>query len=366
MSTTRDAVIVGGGVTGLACAAALAGAGLRVSLVDPEPAPGAGASGVPSALLTPPVGRLAEKPLGQLASASFARYANWCAGLAERTGISPAYMQSGSLRLYTERPRKLRPSQEWIDAESLAAIEPTVSGAHIAGAIRSVAAAHINPRGLLSALEASIRLDGGDLVRCSASNLLTSGDRVTGVRLADGTTVKAEAVIIAAGLHSRSLLALIGADLPLVADAGMVIQMAGMPDLRHILLVGEYGMVGKGNGLVWVKGVHLPAEGDAYDAHRAKAELSTVAADILGARGQLVVAWEGVRPRAANGIPFIGPMPRWQGLMVATGHGSNGFLLAPLTAEAVMTWVGGARPEEATICDPVLRLSPAEVVLQAA
>lgn len=356
-----DVVVVGGGVTGLAGALALAEAGMRVCLVDPAPAPGDGASGVPSALLTPPTGRLADKPLGHLSYASFARYPAWCAHLAEQTGISPSFMSSGSLRLYEERPRKLRPSQQWIERDELAVIEPAVR-AEVAGAVRSDFAAHINPGALLAAMEAAYQLAGGTFVRSRAVSVLRAGDRVTGVRLADGGAVPAGQVIVAAGLGSRALLAPLGVELPVAADAGMIVQLAGMPQLSHIVLAGEQALVSKADGTLWASGVHTPPEGDAYDARMAASLLATVAADILGVRGRVLRAWEGVRPRAAGGIPFIGRVPGWRGLIVAAGHGSNGFLLAPLTGAAIAAWAcNGSVSGESAACSPALRLGVADL-----
>ena len=356
----HDAIVIGGGVTGLASALARAEAGLRVALLDPVPAPGDGASGVPSALLTPPVGRLAEKPLGQLAYASWAHYPAWVAGLEAATGIAVGFSPCGSLRLATERPRRpLRPGLVWLDRDALGCIEPAVTGAaEVCGAVRSGAAAALSPRDLLAAVEVAYQRAGGVLVRSRAVALLTAGDRVTGVRLSDGGTLQAGQVVLAAGLGAPALLAPLGVALPVVADAGQIVQLAGVPCPAHILLVGTYALVGRTDATVWVGGVHLPVDGDAYDTRRATAELVAVAADVLGARGRVLRAWEGLRPRAANGVPCIGPVPGWRGLLVAVGHGSNGFLLAPLTGAAVRDWASAGRPRAAVaaLCDPARRM----------
>jgi len=51
--------------------------------------------------------------------------------------------------------------------------------------------------------------------------------------------------------------------------------------------------------------------------------------------------WAGLRPRAADGLPVLGPCDEINGLFYATGHYRNGILLAPVTgeliAEAVVT-----------------------------
>ncbi len=47
----------------------------------------------------------------------------------------------------------------------------------------------------------------------------------------------------------------------------------------------------------------------------------------------LVSSWAGFRPRAADGLPVLGPCEGVEGLFYATGHYRNGILLAPITGE---------------------------------
>ena len=55
----------------------------------------------------------------------------------------------------------------------------------------------------------------------------------------------------------------------------------------------------------------------------------------------IVDTWAGLRPRAPDGLPVLGPCGEIEGLFYATGHYRNGILLAPVTgeliAEAVVT-----------------------------
>jgi len=43
--------------------------------------------------------------------------------------------------------------------------------------------------------------------------------------------------------------------------------------------------------------------------------------------------WAGMRSLSPDGLPFIGPIPGWAGIHVATGHATLGITLAPLTGE---------------------------------
>jgi len=55
--------------------------------------------------------------------------------------------------------------------------------------------------------------------------------------------------------------------------------------------------------------------------------------DLRGAAVERTSA--GLRPMTADGRPVIGPSSQLPNLVVATGHGANGILLAPLTAGLV-------------------------------
>jgi len=49
----------------------------------------------------------------------------------------------------------------------------------------------------------------------------------------------------------------------------------------------------------------------------------------------IVDTWAGLRPRAADGLPVLGPCDEIDGLVYATGHYRNGILLAPVTGELI-------------------------------
>jgi glycine oxidase len=49
----------------------------------------------------------------------------------------------------------------------------------------------------------------------------------------------------------------------------------------------------------------------------------------------IVDTWAGLRPRAADGLPVLGPCDEIDGLFYATGHYRNGILLAPVTGELI-------------------------------
>ena len=59
---------------------------------------------------------------------------------------------------------------------------------------------------------------------------------------------------------------------------------------------------------------------------------------------RLVAHLAGVRPLAADRMPIIGWVPGLRGAVLATGHGTKGIHLAPVTAHMVRSLVLDARP----------------------
>ena len=56
-----------------------------------------------------------------------------------------------------------------------------------------------------------------------------------------------------------------------------------------------------------------------------------------------VRAWAGLRPVSRDALPWLGPVPDLERLFVAAGHGRNGILLAPITAERLRDQILGKR-----------------------
>ena len=59
------------------------------------------------------------------------------------------------------------------------------------------------------------------------------------------------------------------------------------------------------------------------------------------AQAEFVESWAGLRPSTADGLPFLGPVPRRPRYILATGHYRNGILLAPATAHVIAQLLSG-------------------------
>ena len=62
------------------------------------------------------------------------------------------------------------------------------------------------------------------------------------------------------------------------------------------------------------------------------------------ARAEVQSAWAGLRPMTPDGLPLLGRDPDLPSIVYACGHGKNGILLAPITAECIAAIAAHSAP----------------------
>ncbi len=237
-------LVIGGGVIGCAAALALARRGVRAIVLErgqarPE-APGeTGASSWAAAgIVSAQVATCADGPLARLCIAGRALYPAFAATLRELTDLDVQLRDAGVLRpAFTESelrgfvaesawqvPAGLR--VEHLDAAAVRVLEPALSP-EVVGALRFPDDPRIDPPSLLAALRAAIERTGAELrTGAEVRRILVSEGRVNGVELADGSTLAASTVVVAAGSWS-SLIE--GATLPtgsVEPARGQIVELA--------------------------------------------------------------------------------------------------------------------------------------------
>jgi glycine oxidase len=369
--TSTDVLIIGGGVIGLSIAWRAAQEGLTVTVVDPHP--GAGATHAAAGMLTPvSEAAYAERDLFALGQESLRRYPDFTAKLYRDTGLPTGFRQTGTLQVgydqddlaILEDLRQLQAffgvgvrqltARECREAEPM--LDPSVCGGLLATGDGSV-----DPRLLAEALLAAALSAGACLVRQQVTELLVGGGRAIGAVLATGSAVAADQVVLAAGWQSGSIPGLPASASPPVRPVkGQILRLrstpattaAGLPPgllrrtVRGIVRGSTVYLVPRDSGELVVGATQEELGADTTVTAGALWQLLRDARTLVPgitelALGDVVAA---LRPGTPNNAPVLGPS-EVPGLLIATGHFRSGVLLAPVTADTVVSFLTTGKPD---------------------
>ena len=355
-----DALVVGAGAVGLACAWRAAERGLRVRVLERD-VPGSGASGVAAGMLAP-VGEATwgEEELLALALASHARWPGFAAELAAAAEREVGYLELGALHVANDRDeaselrhrfelmRSLELTAEWLRPRAARGLEPGLAPACTA-AVHAPHESAIDPRELVSALRVAAERQGVEVVTASeVAEAVIEGDAIAGVRTTEGVEHRAEQVVLAAGAWSGADWLPEEARAPVRPVKGQILTLrspAGAPVCERIVVTERVYIVPRADGRLMV-GATVEEMGfdtrvTAGGVHELLREAYRALPDV--AELELGEAIAGLRPGSPDNAPLIGP-GELAGLVYATGHYRNGILLAPVTAEAVAATLAGSDP----------------------
>jgi glycine oxidase len=392
-----DAVVVGGGVAGLAVARELALRGAHVTLVE-RGVVGAEASWAAAGMLAPQVEADGRDAFFDFACESRDAYPAFADALLAETGIDIELDCTGTLHLaFTEEDERENARRydwqhraglivEQLTADEVRELEPRLS-LRGRSALRFARAWQVENRRLCAALSASAHLNGVKILEQTAAlSLVASGGRVVGVETARGR-VEANAVVIACGAWS-SLLPFVedgsdnattdththtraDADAARYSDTneprapriepvrGQILCFAMRDDkriARHVVYSASGYIVPRRDGRL-LAGTTVERVGfDKSVTDEGRRAIASYATEIAPGVAELKLAdeWAGLRPRAEDDLPVLGASEEIANLFYATGHYRNGILLAPLTGTLVADMIStGTTPA------PLAPFSPA-------
>ena len=349
---TADVVVIGGGVIGLTIARALAKRGAGDVCLIERASIGQEASFAAAGMLAPQAEANTPDDMFRLACRSRDLYADFAASLRDETGIDVELDTTGTLYLALtyEDLAEIEKRYEWqtaagFEVEKLTAsdaqhFEPSISPSTV-GALRFPLDMQVENRRLLTALTDSIaRLGVTMLTGTSVVSLKIEKDRITGVETSRGF-ISCPTVVVAAGPWSTLIGMSAGVRKPaLVVEPvrGQMISFEARPQLTHHVIYSPRGYcVPRQDGRLLAGSTSERAGFAKRVTAGGIRSILESAHEILPSVSRLPIVdmWAGLRPRASDNLPVLGPCDEIGGLFYATGHYRNGILLAPVTGELI-------------------------------
>ncbi|WP_127781934.1 glycine oxidase ThiO [Rhodococcus sp. X156] len=342
--------VVGAGGVGLSVAWRAACAGWRVRLHDPLPA--RGASWVAGGMLAPLTeGWPGEEDALVLNTDSLHRWPDFAAALSAGAGTDAGLGAAGTLvvGLDSADVGELAVLAEWLAARGRTVTElgrrelrervPALAqgirrGLDVPGDLA------VDNRALLAALQAACLAAGVELVHEAVTDL---------------AALPADQVVLAAGAGSPALVP----SLPVRAVKGEILRLRhrrsvlpapgctvrGVVHGRHVYLVP------RSDGIVVGATQHEVGEDRDVTVGGVRDLIADAEAVLPSiAEYELTEAIAGLRPMTPDNLPLIGRLD--ERTVAATGHGRNGLLLLPLTADAVLAELDGSPLPEAAPAHP--------------
>ncbi|MEP6719463.1 MAG: glycine oxidase ThiO [bacterium] len=344
---TTEVAIIGGGVIGLAIARALAQRGVRDVLIIERSSLGAEASSAAAGMLAPQAEADCDDDFFRLCCQSRDLYPEFAQSLHDETGIDIELESSGTLYVaFTEEDEsELKKRYEWqarngfaverLSGDTAKLLEPCISDG-VCAALRFPLDTQVENRRLISALAATNEALGVRvLTGVSADSLDIKRNAVAGLETSRGF-ITTERVVIAGGAWTSQILNEALPNPRVEPVRGQMVSFDATPQIaKHVIYSPRGYLVPRRDGRLLAGSTTEHAGFDKRVTAAGVQSIVTAALEISARIAALPLAssWAGLRPRAADGLPVLGPCAEIAGVFYATGHYRNGILLTPVTAE---------------------------------
>jgi sarcosine oxidase, subunit beta len=366
---TADVVIVGGGLEGAAAAWALSRRGVTDIVVLERNTVGSGMTGKSSGIVRCHYG---VSSLAAMAAVGLEVFEQG----EEIFGTDIGFRQTGyvvgvgeqnvdSLRKSLAAQRAVGVDTEEIDKAEVAELWPFADLTPFAAFGWEARGGYGDAYQTAQAFSTSARAAGVRVRQgATVTGLVVDGDRVTGVRLADGTEIAAGTVVVATGVWTRPLLAPYGIDVPIKVireqivminpgvDTGPVPVFSDLVSLQYVRPeVG--GDILFGNSDLPGYDAIDPADPDDY-LNRATEDFVDVTVDKVGTRfpgfadAAISSSYAGCYDVTPDWNPVISAGPL-AGLVIAAGFSGHGFKIAPAVGQLVADIVVDGRSSDPRI-----------------
>ena len=200
-----------------------------------------------------------------------------------------------------------------------------------------------DPLRLVQALAALFERNGGRVERRAVRGFETGPDGVRAIRTDQGD-LPVDTVVVAAGVWSRELAAMLGSEVPLEAERGYHVMFHGTETKVNsaVLSVDRYLAVTpmlegvRAGGTAEFAGVDAPPRYEIARSVQRHAE-----ALFPGIKGESMSEWMGPRPSHPDSKPVIDRSPRHGNVFFAFGHDHLGLTMGGITGKLIAELAAG-------------------------
>ena len=341
---TRDVLVMGGGIMGLAIALELRQQGADVTVISRHFE--AAASHAAAGMLAPHAEGMPPGPMLDLCCRSLNQYATWSQKLETLTGQATGYWPCGILapRLDgTQPPCDPAAPADWLGAAAMAQYQAGLSP-DITGGWWFPENGQVDNRALTKTLRLAVQDLGVEILEGVAVRSLHQRSRtIQGLSTDTAGDLEAHHYVLATGAWSHELL-----PIPVHPRKGQMASLRvppGSPQaqpLQRVLYGEQIYIVPRQDGRIVLGAT---SEDVGFAPHNTPAgvqQLLSQAMRIYPALADYTLeeCWWGFRPATPDALPILGQGP-CTNLTLATGHYRNGILLAPITAQLIAAAVQG-------------------------
>ena len=327
---TRDVLIIGGGVIGLAIAIELKLRSHCVTILVRDF--NSGASHAAAGMLAPQAEQIPLSAMLDLCLLSRQLYPDWISKIEHLSGLSTGYWNCGILAPVYEK--KSRNNAQWLDRSAISQHQPNLS-TDVVGGWWYPDDAQVDNRALTNALRAcAIALGVNIQDGVTVKNFIYERNRVTGVCTTTSELIHAEHYVLAIGAWSNDLL-----PIPVQPKKGQMLSVRvtdkELP-LKQVLFGSDIYIVPRTDGRIIIGATMEDVGFTPYNTPAGMQLLLQRAIRLYPQLQNYPIAefWWGFRPATPDELPILGASP-YDNLTLATGHYRNGILLAPVTANLI-------------------------------
>jgi len=338
-------IVVGAGILGASTAYQLSKKNVDVVIVDRKDK--GQATDAAAGIVCPWLSQRRNQAWYQLAKAGARFYPTLIQELEKCGETDTGYAQVGALSLHKDKEKltklKERAMKRQLDAPELGEIlqlskeetqalfpplDKEFESVHVSGAAR------VDGRALRDALLRTAQKNGATFINEDAKILYTE-KHVTGVQIGN-KSLAADMVVICAGAWATQLLQPLGIHFQVRFQKAQIVHLALQDtDTNHwpvLIPPGKQYLLAFENGRIVAGATHEDIE--EFDTRVTLGGLqevmNTATETVPGITdATFIEARTGFRPFTPGFLPVIGPIPEWEGIVVANGLGASGLTMGP-------------------------------------